>query len=344
MTSAITVSVCIPTYNRPELLMHCLHSVFAQTMLPQEIVIGDDSTNDRTARMIAEIEAPGGISINYRKNPPRPDAQRNLAAQINIHGIFERARSEWLYLIHDDDWLLSNAVEDLTKPISSGLRVDVVYGGHLVARDDGDIDPVASSKANPDFARVSKRAGSQSSALWAAVRQQMPTSFVVRASFLRPLGYATEGVSDGEFAFGVKAALHGAQFYHVDNNVYVYRRSKLSIGRGSTGDTASVDAAYMIWRYRHDISRVADDELLSHIRSIVYRAAVSSFLRRRRRLEALKWALHPRFGIRWFGRQGLGLLSALLPPDLRERIKSWLPAGVRVGSEAHRRQWTDGEE
>ena len=325
MTGAITVSVCIPTYNRPEMLMHCLRSIFSQTMLPQEIVIGDDSTDDRTERMIAEIETPDGITINYRKNPPRPDAPRSHASHLNIHGIFERARSEWLYLIHDDDWLLSNAVEDLTKPIRSGLRVDVVYGGHLVARDDGDIDPVASSKANPAFARVAERAGSQASALWAAVRQQMPTSFVVRASAVRRSGgYATEGYFGGEYIFGVKAALHDAQFYYVDNNVYVYRNSKLSLSRRSSDDTYvfDIDSAQTIWTYRHDISRVADDELRSHIRSIVYRAAVGSFLWKRRRLEALKWALHPRFGIRWFGRQGLGLLSALLSPDLRERIKS----------------------
>jgi glycosyltransferase involved in cell wall biosynthesis len=333
----ITVSVCIPTYNRPGMLLHCLQSVFEQTVLPQEIVIGDDSTDDRTEKLLTALRVPGQISLNYKRNPPVSSKARNLTKARNISSIFARAHSSWLYLIHDDDWLLPKAIEYAMSPIRAGEPVDVIYGSHLVANASGSIDFALSASANQIFARTGERWGAQPNALWSAIRQQMPTSFLVRAGLVRDIGYLCDWAEkassyDGEFEFGVKAAINGARFFLLSETVYVYRLSRESIGRGehADADSCAIDAAYMIWLNRGLASSVADKELRKHIRGIIYRAVVSCGLRKNRRLEALTWALHPRLGVRWLGREGVGVISVLCFPGLRE----WLKRTVRQRHEA----------
>ena len=46
------VSICLPTCNRPELLMESLASCLAQTHANIEIVIGDDSSDTRTRNLM----------------------------------------------------------------------------------------------------------------------------------------------------------------------------------------------------------------------------------------------------------------------------------------------------
>lgn len=50
-------SLIISTYNRPDALRLCLLSAFAQTVLPDEIVVGDDGSRDDTRQTILEMRA-----------------------------------------------------------------------------------------------------------------------------------------------------------------------------------------------------------------------------------------------------------------------------------------------
>lgn len=52
MKGKITISLIIATYNWPEALQLCLNSILRQTILPSEIIIADDGSDERTARLI----------------------------------------------------------------------------------------------------------------------------------------------------------------------------------------------------------------------------------------------------------------------------------------------------
>jgi GT2 family glycosyltransferase len=45
------VSLIVSTYNRPEALALCLQSIAAQTVLPDEVIIGDDGSTEATAAL-----------------------------------------------------------------------------------------------------------------------------------------------------------------------------------------------------------------------------------------------------------------------------------------------------
>lgn len=51
----MTISLIISTYNRPDALRLCLLSVFAQSRMPDEIIIGDDGSREETRQLIESM-------------------------------------------------------------------------------------------------------------------------------------------------------------------------------------------------------------------------------------------------------------------------------------------------
>ena len=52
------VSVIIPTYRRPTLLLAAIQSVLAQTFQDFEIIVVDDNSGDNTAEVVASLRDP----------------------------------------------------------------------------------------------------------------------------------------------------------------------------------------------------------------------------------------------------------------------------------------------
>lgn len=59
----LKVSLIVSTYNRPDALAVCIRSVFKQTRLPDEIIIGDDGSGEETREMIARLQAESPVPI-----------------------------------------------------------------------------------------------------------------------------------------------------------------------------------------------------------------------------------------------------------------------------------------
>lgn len=64
-------SLIIATYNWPEALQACLNSIFAQTHLPQEILIADDGSTIATKSMIERISASSPVPIRHIWHPDK---------------------------------------------------------------------------------------------------------------------------------------------------------------------------------------------------------------------------------------------------------------------------------
>lgn len=63
MLNQMTCSLIISTYNRPDALRLCLLSAINQSLLPSEIIIGDDGSREETAKVIDEIRAISPVPI-----------------------------------------------------------------------------------------------------------------------------------------------------------------------------------------------------------------------------------------------------------------------------------------
>lgn len=91
------VSVVIPTYNAPQLLMETLESVFAQTMTDYEVLVINDGSTDDTAQRLEPLAKSGRIRLINQANG-------GIGAARN-RGIDESRGRYIAFLDHDDLWL-----------------------------------------------------------------------------------------------------------------------------------------------------------------------------------------------------------------------------------------------
>lgn len=99
------VSIVIPAY-RPDFLVACLDSAFAQTYSRLELVICDDSRNDDIGRIVQSY-ANRHIPIAYAHNASPLGEARNLTLAINL------AKGEFIKPLYDDDLLAPECIDEL---------------------------------------------------------------------------------------------------------------------------------------------------------------------------------------------------------------------------------------
>jgi glycosyltransferase involved in cell wall biosynthesis len=90
----VKVSVCVPTYNRADLLDVALGSLLAQTYEDFELVVLDNDSTDRTADVVAARLDP---RLRYCRNPT------NVGSIPNWNRCLEEGRGEFVAICHDDD-------------------------------------------------------------------------------------------------------------------------------------------------------------------------------------------------------------------------------------------------
>src|SRR5271155_1292358 len=92
------ISVVIPTYNCASLITETLQSVFAQSILPCEIVVVDDASIDGTAKAVAAIAKSSPVQIRLIELPQNSGGP---ARPLNI-GV-ESAKGDLIATLDQDD-------------------------------------------------------------------------------------------------------------------------------------------------------------------------------------------------------------------------------------------------
>lgn len=235
------ISVCIPTCNRPEHFEDALRSVLRQSTSLFEIIVGDDSTDNATARVV-NWHVEDGAPIRYRKNNP------SLGQAKNVDQLFQEAKGDFIVLLHDDDLLLDGALDALLQCFDEHQDVVAAFGKQRVVDAEENAKPETTRKVNEGYYRTSEYAGRQSSALRSAVVQQFPNDgYMVRADAAKKVGYDQEAVDGCDFAFGVELAraIDGT-FYFTNTFTAQYRHSEQSIGRGEGSPESAYRAVKMV--------------------------------------------------------------------------------------------------
>jgi hypothetical protein len=113
------VSVCIPTYNGGELLRESIQSALGQTRPPDEIIVVDDGSTDRTA---ADICASFGAVVRYI----RQENDGTFGAGARAHAIRE-SRGDWLALLDHDDLWLPDKLEKQLRAAESAPEAGIIF-------------------------------------------------------------------------------------------------------------------------------------------------------------------------------------------------------------------------
>ena len=127
------VSICIPTYNRRELLRRALRSCLAQTYPNFEIVITDNSSDDSSQELVAALREP---RIRYHRN------EANVGGLANLARVVALASGKYLKLLMDDDLLKPRALELMVDAFERHPAVGIVMAPmDLVDEEDRRIFP-----------------------------------------------------------------------------------------------------------------------------------------------------------------------------------------------------------
>lgn len=132
MRASISVAMC--TYNGSRYIAHQVRSILAQTVLPDQLVISDDGSNDDTMARVraALLDAPSSIRVTLIQNPSQLGVTANFARAI------ESCDGELVALCDQDDvWhpdRLASAVATFADP-----EVLLVHSDATLVNDEGEV-------------------------------------------------------------------------------------------------------------------------------------------------------------------------------------------------------------
>jgi glycosyltransferase involved in cell wall biosynthesis len=126
---SISISVIIPTHNRPLLLKRAISSVMNQTEPVDEIIVVDDTNSSATKELIDSLNI---SNIKYIKNSDKgASSSRNLGAAI--------ASSSFLAFLDDDDEWLNEKIE-LQKRLILEENLDACFSRMTIKYEDVNIE------------------------------------------------------------------------------------------------------------------------------------------------------------------------------------------------------------
>ena len=114
----MNVTVCIPTRNRPEDLAECLDSIAASGVPVTEIVVSDDSTDDRTRELVAARYP----HVKYVFGP-----RRGLGP--NRNSAISAASGEWILFLDDDARLGTDFLTEMMKARYANADCKLIFTG-----------------------------------------------------------------------------------------------------------------------------------------------------------------------------------------------------------------------
>lgn len=114
------VSVIIPVYNRPRLVLEAVNSVFGSTWRPLEVIVVDDGSTDETHRHLTTLTPPVGVDYRVLQ-------QRNCGASAARNRGLSVSKGQYIQFLDSDDLLLPEKLSEQVTCLGN-QNLEVVYG------------------------------------------------------------------------------------------------------------------------------------------------------------------------------------------------------------------------
>lgn len=120
------LSICIPTYNRSDVLIYVLESISQQISgyeAEVEICVSDNASSDETQRLISKYTHT--LPLKYHRMPETVHPLKNWDYTVT-----HMALGSFVLIMGDDDILVNDGVRRLIKLIDEHQDIDYVYLNH----------------------------------------------------------------------------------------------------------------------------------------------------------------------------------------------------------------------
>ena len=224
----ISLSIGIPTYQRPDLLKRLLKSIITQKDITQyfiEILIGDDSkVNNEGSLNEVIVTLPSNIVIRYEHHQPAKGQNANVGSLIS------RATGKCFCLMHDDDFFLDGSINRLLDKATENENY-IVFGKQVTYNNN--FDYPNSDNVNTDFKRNASFEGKQKDSIAMAMLQQCPNDgYILLTKHAKAIGSRLEEeigtACDFDFALRATVEYH-LGFYFINEYTTAYNISDDSV-------------------------------------------------------------------------------------------------------------------
>lgn len=110
-----TISVALATYNGERWLPEQLRSIAAQSLLPDELVVSDDASQDETVEVVRQFAAEAPFHVELIENAQRLGFARNFERAL------ARCGGDVVFLADQDDIWLSQKLAIVAQRLSTDL-------------------------------------------------------------------------------------------------------------------------------------------------------------------------------------------------------------------------------
>ena len=117
------LSICIPTFNRPEHLINCLNSIFISSQNVRnfdfEVCVSDNGSEFNIQQIVTKYEKK--LNLKFRRN------KTNLGFAINAIQTVSMAKGKFAWIIGNDDLLLPYTLEEIKNLINNNHQVEYFF-------------------------------------------------------------------------------------------------------------------------------------------------------------------------------------------------------------------------
>ena len=211
------VSICIPTYNRIDLLPFAIESVLKQTYQDFELIVCDDGSSDGTADLMAKYQ---DNRIKYIRH------QQNIGKSNNMRSGFDAATGDYFIKFDDDDRLTPDFIAETAAILENDSSIDFVGTDHWIIDINNQRDEAQTKENSCQWGRESLPEGLVCNLLSAVFVNQSfqigATLFrrqtVVEVGFMQP---NWQNCEDNDLF--VRLALAGKKGYYLPKLLMEYR-------------------------------------------------------------------------------------------------------------------------
>ncbi|MCG6136049.1 MAG: glycosyltransferase [Nostoc sp. LLA-1] len=117
------ISVCIPTFNRQNLLPYAIESILQQSYQDFELIVCDDGSSDSTPDLMSQYT---DNRIKYIRHP------QNIGKSNNMRSGFDAAQGEYFIKFDDDDRLTPDFLARTAAILDQNSSIDFVGTDHWI--------------------------------------------------------------------------------------------------------------------------------------------------------------------------------------------------------------------
>jgi glycosyltransferase involved in cell wall biosynthesis len=234
--STLTTSVLVPVYNGERWLAECLRSIVGQSRRPEEILVLDDGSTDRTPEIVRSF----GTAVRHERSAT------NLGQFANVNRGIALARGDLVAVFHADDVYDPEILEAATDALLSHPEAGAVFCKDRFIDGEG-----------REYARLELPAALRGGRVleYAQVLENLllhmnrflrtPGAVVRREVYRRVGGFRTDLGSAADYEMWLRVACE-APIVLLDRHLYAYRHTRESEGASYQASRTEPDLFFAI--------------------------------------------------------------------------------------------------